>query len=239
MLQHSRLFAVGAALALALWAPTACGSTSTSLDPAAAPAKGPAGHAGHAVARTDVDGDGSRDVVTYRVVSDDRVRVGVRTGAADSTQGTAYRVLDTELWPGRGGYWHGAAPLDGEPGAELFVGTAMGAHTPLFTVLTMRSGRLTVQPNPQSGQSEWWVDAFTNGYTGWTRSTAGGEVQVAVRTIFRRGTGQVWTGAEQSFRWSDGGWARDRGSDVRIRGDRAAARIGGWHVQGLPRWPNL
>lgn len=190
------------------------------------------GAPGRTVARTDVDGDGDRDAVRYGLLPGDRVRIAVRTG--DGTP--VHRVLGTELWPGPGGAWHGAAALDGAPGAELFVGTTMGAHTPLFTVLTMRSGQLQVQPNPLGGR-EWWVDAFANGYTGWTRSARVDQVRVVARTVFRQGAGHVWTGQARHFRWDEGRWVRDGQRDLRIRGDRAAAGIGGWHVQGLPRWP--
>ena len=230
MSRHGRLGAATAAAALVLVAPTACAS-SPSPDRMATDNTD---SRSRTVARADVDGDGSRDVVTYRVVRGDRVRIGVQTANAASD----HRVLDTGLWPGRGGAWHGAAGLDGTRGVELVVGTTMGAHTPLFTVLTMRSGRLRVQHNPLSGEREWWVDAFLNGYSGWTRTTGGDEVRVVARTVLREGAGRVWTGEAHRFRWGNHRWLPDGQRGLRIRRDRTAARLGGWHVPGLARWPS-
>ena len=232
MRQHATMVSLATALGVALLVPTACGSGTT--DPVTTAAEEPRPRV---VARTDVTGDGSRDRVTYRVLPGDRVRIGVRSGATTATR----RVLDTELWPGRGGYWHGAARLDGRPGTELFIGTTMGAHTPLFTVLTMRAGRLRVQASPLPGGPEWWVDAFVNGYSGWTRTNRDGRVRVVSRTVYRDGGGSrahLWTGQARAFVWSNDRWVSDGGRDLAVRGDRKAARVGGFHVPGLPRWPS-
>jgi len=229
MRRHTRLLG-SAAAALALVTPTGCASDASNPD-GMSPVDDPPGRT---VARVDVDGDGGRDLVGYRVLHGDRVRISVRTGSS----GTDRRLLDTGLWPGRGGDWHGVAPLDGQPGAELVVGTTMGAHTPLFTVLTMRDGRLWVQPSPVSGAREWYVDAFAGGYAGWTRTSTDNEVWAVSRTVFRAGSGRLWEGEQRRFRWGSDGWVGDGRRALRVRGQRAASRIGGWHVPGLPRWPS-
>ncbi len=204
-----------------------------SADRAGAPAAGPDedSTAGRVVARVDVTGDGSADRVTYRVLAGDRVRIGVR--AADGR--TARHVVDTALWPGDGGAWHGAAPVDGVPGAELVIGTSMGAHTPLFTMLSWRGADLVVQPDPLSSRWEWWVDAFAGGYVGWRRVVRDGEVEM-VSTMLFRDRQDGWSGERRRFGW-DHGWVPAGRRDLTVRSDRAAARVGGWHVSGLPRWP--
>src|SRR3990170_4348794 len=75
------------------------------------------------VAETDVDGDGVRDQVGFVAESERRVVVHVKT----ATGQRLHRGLAV-LWFPRGDFY-GAAPIDGRPGAELVVGTTMGAHT--------------------------------------------------------------------------------------------------------------
>lgn len=186
------------------------------------------------VSHKDVDGDGDRDVVRYRGLDGDRVRISVRTGDGCP----ARTVLDTAYWPGPGGEWLGAAPLDGNRGAELVVGTATGAHAMLWTVLTMRGDTLRVQRNPAAPRAVTWLtDAAANFFEGWTRTTHHGEIFVVHRAVQRQGTSNRWRGEWRRFRW-DQGWDRAGQHDIRIRGDRKAARIGGWHVPGLPVWPS-
>ncbi len=184
---------------------------------------------GPVVSRQDVDGDGRRDTTTYTVLAGDRVRITVRTGDGSP----ARRVLDTGLWPGRGGEWLGAAPIDGAPGAELVVGTTMGAHAPLYTVLTMADDELRVQANPAAPTPEWWTDAFANGFAGWTRTVRDGVVRMTFTMVFRDGDSRRFEGTRDTFRW-DRGWQREGRTEVSVRGDRAAARLSGWHVPGLP-----
>lgn len=227
MRRHTRLAATGGALTLVLVATTACASDAHDPDPTTTVRDD---EPGRTVARVDVDGDGRLDAVGYRLLNGDRVRLSVRTGDG----GPARKVVDTELWPGPGGQWHGAAPLDGNRGAELVVGTTMGAHTPFYTVLSMRGEHLVVQPDPTSGEREWWTDAFYNGFVGWTRVVRDGEVGVVHRAVFREGDGHVWRGEAQRFRWVGGDWVRDGRHAMHIRGDDDASRIAGWHVPGLP-----
>lgn len=186
------------------------------------------------VARIDVDGDRKADTVYYRARSDDVGRVVVQTNAGDRLT----RQLSTELWPR--GEWHGAAPLDGNPGAELFIGTQRGAHTSMLTVLTYRVGGLQVMDNPAGIYGEEWpVDSFFNGYLGWTRTVVGGEVRLQLQSVLRRGASKVFTGEEQRFRWSPNGWVQTGTAPLSITGAKSAGRVGGWHVDGLARWPDM
>jgi len=122
--------------------------------------------AGRIVARVAVDArDHRRDVVRYQVVRDELVRVTVRTAAGQVDS----KLLNTAYWPR--GHWQGAARMDGQRGAELVVGTSVGAHTLWFTVLTWRGGNLVVERNPSSGR-EWAIDAAYNVYYGWLRRSS-------------------------------------------------------------------
>lgn len=215
----------------------ACGADPPAVDSTSAGAGSGGAQAAPAgpdrtVARTDVDGDGRADAVYYRVRDAESARVVVRTGDGDRLT----HRLSTELWPPRG-QWHGAAALDGAPGAELVVGTVMGAHTPMFTVLTYRSGGLTVMDNPAGVYGrEWPIDAFYNGYLGWTRTVRDGQVRLALRSLIRTGSSRTFTGEKQTFRWTAMGWRQTGTSRLTVTGDESAARVGGWHVDGLPRW---
>lgn len=158
-------------LALALTGPLATAPVA-GASPVAAPAARVAvdDRPGHTVSTRDVDGDGERDVVRYVVLDGDRVRISARAG----TGTPARAVLDTSLWPRRGGAWRGAAPIDGNTGAELVVGTSRGASARQWTVLTMRHDDLLVQHDPlRSSASTWTTDAYLNGFTGWTREVHG------------------------------------------------------------------
>jgi hypothetical protein len=187
-------------------------------------------HLGQVVARTDVDGDGTRDRVRYRVLGPKKVHVLV----ALSTGNKIARVLHTDGWPG--GDFLGAVPLDGRAGAELVVGTILGAHTPWYAVLTLRGDRLVYEHNPAASYREWVVDAYANGYVGWTRTERNGQVHVVYRDVFRVGTSNRWSGTVRHFLWTGHGWAKAGTAKIHLTGDRRAARIGGWHVAGLPRW---
>jgi hypothetical protein len=182
------------------------------------------------VSRKDVTGDGAADVTSYRVLRGDRVRITVRTGDGSPTS----RVLDTSMWPGPGGAWLGSAPVDGEAGAELVVGTAQGAHTPLSTVLTMRAGRLRILPNPAGQTPQWWTDAFAGGFAGWTRRVRGDEVRMTFTVVLRVGDTHRWRGTRDTYVWDDG-WRSAGSRRLVIRGDQAASEVSGWRVRGLPR----
>jgi hypothetical protein len=187
-------------------------------------------HPSRVVARTDVDGDGTRDVVRYRVIGPKKVHVLV----ALSTGNKVARVLHTDGWPG--GQFLGAVPLDGRPGAELIVGTILGAHTPWYSVLTLRGDKLAFEHNPAASYREWVVDGYANGYVGWTRTERHGQVHVVYRDVFRVGTSHRWRGTVRHFLWTSHGWAKAGTAKIHITGDRRASHVGGWHVAGLPRW---
>lgn len=219
-------------LGLAL-AASACGTagterTATPAEPGVTTGAAP----DRSVARTDVDGDGAADTVYYRVRSADVARVVVRTSSGQRL----VRGLSTKFWPR--GQWYGATPLDGVPGDELVVGTWMGAHTPMFTVLTYRFGDLEVMDNPAGIYGRLWpIDAFYNGYLGWTRTVEDGEVRLTLRSVLRTGQTKEFTGEAEHFRWAGNGWVRAGVEPISVRGDKRAAQIGGWHVKGLPSWP--
>lgn len=193
------------------------------------------------VARTDVDGDGSPDQVGFvsaasspspPSVSRSTVVVRVSTAAGD-----LLRHPLKVLWFPRGEFY-GAAPLDGVGGAELVVGSTMGAHTMWFTSLTVRSGRLVVLPAPGADQ-EWMIDGAFSFSAGVVRRLEDGQAVVVLREAGRRGTRPVFAGRDRTFVWADGGWQHRSTERTRVRGDAPAARIGGWHVDGLPRFPEL
>ena len=188
-------------------------------------------HQSRVVARVDVDGDQRPDHVRYFVLSDDLVEITVET--ADGL--TRSRRLNTEWWPR--GHWHGAALLDGRPGQELVVGTSMGAHTPLFSVLTWRGDRLVKESAP-GRWGLWPVDAYYNGYFGWLRTRSSGHVHMTARSVTRDdGVGHHWSGQAITFTWRAGRWVRSATRPLSIQGDHNASRIGGWRVSGLKRWP--
>jgi hypothetical protein len=182
------------------------------------------------VARTDVDGDGVRDVVHYRAINRKLARIRVDTSGGERLR----KDLDVSGWPR--GHFLGAARLDGRRGAELFVGTLLGAHTPWYTVLTYRRGALVVEHNPGASYPEWVVDAYANGYVGWTRTVRHGHVYAVLRDVFRVSTSHRWRGKARRFQWGAHGWVKAGTRTLSITGDRRASHIGGWHVPGLPRW---
>ncbi|MGH3354372.1 MAG: hypothetical protein ACRDOJ_00655 [Nocardioidaceae bacterium] len=184
------------------------------------------------VASTDVDGDDIRDQVGFVVVSDKRVVVRVRT--ADGR--TLRRSLATVWFPK--GELFGASPIDGRPGAELVVGTTMGAHTLFFTSLTVRSGRLVRLPPPGPGR-EWMTDAAYSFHAGVTRRVEDGRVVVVLGQVGRVGLSRRFSGTDRMFVWRDGRWQHIRTQRTTYRNARAASKVGGWHVDGLPRSPDF
>ena len=184
------------------------------------------------VARRDVDGDGDRDRIFYRAITRTKVRVSVRL----SPRRVVRKTLRTHSWPR--GHFHGAARLDGRRGVELVIGTALGAHTPWFTVLTYRNGRLVKQKPPYRGlPDDWPVDAYANGYVGWFRKVRGGSVRLAYKYVTRVGATPRFTGRAIRYTWRHGRWERTGARRLSFPNARRASRIGGWHVKGLPRWP--
>jgi hypothetical protein len=184
------------------------------------------------VATTDVDGDGVRDQVGFVVDTKRHVVVHVKTALGRLMS----RGLDV-IWFPRGEFY-GAAPIDGRPGAELVVGTTMGAHTMFFTTLTARSGRL-VRLEPPGGDSEWMIDAAYSFHAGVTRRLQDGSAVVVLRDAGRDGLHPVFSGRDRTFVWRDGGWQHQSTTRRRYRGEDAVAPVGGWHVAGLHRFPEF
>lgn len=179
------------------------------------------------MARTDVDGDGRRDVVRFRVVAFDHAVVTVATGrGAALTQ----HVRTDWITP----QWHGAARMDGRRGAELVVITNAGAHTLFHTVLTARHNDLARLNAPGRGRT-WVTDgaAFVN--IGWKRYVVQERVFMAKRAVTK--DGDRWSGRSVKYRWKRGEWRRVATSTLHPRSDRVASRFGGWRVRGLQRYP--
>jgi hypothetical protein len=184
------------------------------------------------VTGADVDGDGRRDRVG--LVSESGEHVVVRVRAADGA--LLRRELDVVWFPRPEVL--GAAPIDGRAGAEVVVGTGMGAHTLFFTALTARSGRLVRLPAPGGG-TEWMIDGAYSFHAGVTRTVDGGRTVVVLREAVRDGTVARFSGHDRAYVWRGDGWRHVRTERTHYRGEHRVARIGGWHVPGLPRMPDF
>jgi hypothetical protein len=149
---------------------------------------------------------------------------------------TVGRELET-MWFPRGEFF-GATPIDGRPGAELVVGTTMGAHTLWFTSLAMDSGRLEVLPAP-GAEDEWMIDGAYSFHAGVSRRVADGRALVVLRDAARDGQAPRFSGRDRTYVWTDSGWRLESSERTRYRGERAVARIGGWHVAGLRTFPRF
>lgn len=229
---RARLLVAGACALVALPLSACASQTTTSVrdEPARGVCDGVAQC--RVVADEDVDGDGRGDQVGFVVESKKRVVVRVTTAAGR----TLSRGLDTVWFPK--GEFYGAAPVDGRPGAELVVGTNMGAHTLWFTTLTIRSGNL-VRLAPPGGEDEWMVDGAYSFHAGVSRRTENGRAVVVLRDAARDGAAPRFSGRDRTYVWRDGGWQHESTVRTRYRSERAVSRIGGWHVEGLPRLPSL
>lgn len=184
------------------------------------------------VAAPDVDGDDVRDQVGLVTKGKKRVVVHVRTAGGQ----TMRRSLET-LWFPRGEFY-GAAPIDGRPGAELVVGTTMGAHTMWFTTLTVRSGRL-VRLDAPGAEDEWMIDGAFSFHAGVTRRVDDGRAVVVLHEAGRDGDRPTFTGRDRTYLWRDGEWRLRSTERTHYRSERAAARVGGWHAPDLPRFPDF
>ena len=187
----------------------------------------------HVVANADVDGDGQADAIGFQRLQGHKTAVvRVLTASGDRLA----RRVDVREWFG-GGRWGGAAHIDGQPGVELLVGSALGAHTPFYTMLTYRDGRLVVERSPR-GDRTWFVDAAATVYFGWWRQASGGEVTITSRSALRHVHGS-WSGSDIRYRWNGDDWQKVSRDKVHYAGPRAASKIWGWHADGLDREPGL
>lgn len=191
----------------------------------------------HRVAVIDVDGDHRADRVGWRQLSKRFAQIRVYT--ADGERRT-HRV-DVRYWPG-GGTWGDAAWIDGRPGAELLVGSVMGAHTPQYTMLTYRKHRLVVERSPGGGATggRWYVDSALMDYAGWHRHVGPrGRITMTGKDAWRNDDGTSFEGHDIRYAWHRGHWNRLGRTARAYRNDRQARKIGGWHVGHLQRWPGL
>jgi hypothetical protein len=184
------------------------------------------------VANADVDGDGVRDQVGFVAESNRHLVLHVKTATGQQVS----RGLDV-LWFPRGEFY-GAAPVDGRAGSELVVGSTMGAHTLWFTTLTMRAGRL-VRLEPPGREDEWMIDGAFSFFAGVERRVEHGTVLVTLRQAGRDGLRQTFTGRDRTYAWASGGWQHRSTTRTHYPDDKAADVVGGWHVPGLPRYPEF
>lgn len=225
---------------------TACAPHISSVDtpvqaaPSATVCTGSAGCS--RIADVDVDGDGRADQVG--IASRNRqdggtITVRVRTANGLNIQTTGRHVR----WFGQP--YFGSAQLDGEQGAEIFVGDTMGAHYEQFRVVTFRNGRLvTLQAPPmvwtkqgmRAATSRWGVDGSWAFNTGIARRVSDHHVvTVTMTSLERNESGRGHTGHVTTYRWHAGHWVHVSSRPLQTSTKMAYAS-GGWHVQGLRRF---
>jgi hypothetical protein len=188
----------------------------------------------HRVATADVDGDGRPDRIAWRQLSDDAVQIRVSTAAGALL---THRV-GVHFWWG-GGAWGGAAYVDDRPGVELLIGSMQGAHTPMYTMLTYRTGALVVEQSPSSLSRLWQVDAAYGDYLGWWRHRVDGRIAMTQHIAYRDAGGTSFSGRDVTYVRTAHGWARATTKHTRYPTERAASAIGGFRVTGLAAFPGL
>lgn len=189
----------------------------------------------HLVAIVDVDGDGRSDKVGWRQLSDRTVQIRVRPAGGRLVTAT----VDVRLWWG-GGAWGGAAHVDGKPGVELLVGSEQGAHTPMYTMLTYRSGGLRVEACPSPLSRLWLVDAAYGDYVGWQRHRmSDGRVAITQRVAYRTEGTDRFTGRDITYVWTADHWVQTTTTPTSFSTVRSASGVGGFHVAGLEAFPGL
>jgi hypothetical protein len=243
---------VAALVAPALVSATGCTSTadtatSTGDTPAAGAVNATAGTSSSArakpvcggiakcrvVARADVDGDRRADRIGW-AAHEARGEVVIRVATADGE--LLSKRLDVSLWFDVGA-WGGARRIDGRRGAEMLVGTQMGAHTPLYTMLTYRGNRLVVEKAPTAGD-QWWIDAAYSVFAGWNRDVRDGKVLMRF-TLAMRSRDDSFDGYTTTYVWRQAGWHRLHKTSRHWASARRAEPVAGWHVRGLERFPGL
>jgi len=193
------------------------------------------------VASGDIDGDGRADqvgIVAKNITSsaDGTITVRVRTASNKVLQTTGSDVS----WPV--GPFHGLAAIDGVPGKEIIVGDFTGAHALQWRVVTYRKGRLvTLPPPPHSSltrSSRWATDGSYSVQLGWSRHVSKtGVVYLKKKEALRKESGHGHVGKTTVYRWKSGKWVKTSTRKVRYKTDKAAFKIGGWHLRGLAVWP--
>ena len=191
----------------------------------------------HVVARVDVDGNGTRDVVGLGRTGKDGASSGTATVRVQLGSRIVSATKPTEYWYGP--LWQGAANVDGRPGKELFVGRTQGAHAQLYQSLTFRGGRLVTLRAPGRGyQGLWIVDSSVMYETGWLRRASDPAGVVRFRHAERNDppNDRDFTGVVKTFRWTTDGWQRTAIRRDPHLSEDAAQSWGGFHVAGLDRF---
>lgn len=192
----------------------------------------------HRVVTIDVDGDRKADRVGWHQLSKRRVQIRVRMATGKLLE----RKVSVRHWPGKGA-WGGAARVDGRRGAELLIGSAMGAHTPQYTMLTYRKGRLTVEKSPRRSDGaggRWAVDSALMVNLGWHRHVGrSGRIAMTYKEAWRNGKSNSFKGRNIQYTWTNGHWKRTNTFRRWYKTERAARKIGGWHVGRLKRFPGI
>lgn len=189
----------------------------------------------HVVATIDVDGDGRADQVAWHQQSAQAVQIRVRVAPGKIV--TA--AVDVRLWWG-GGAWGGASRVDGRAGAELLVGSAQGAHTPMYTMLTYRADKLVVEKSPSTLSTLWLVDAAYGDYIGWRRHTlAYGALAMTEKIAVRTDGTTRFTGHNETYAWTVNHWAHRATTPTAYPTISSASAIGGFQVAGLKAFPGL
>lgn len=188
------------------------------------------------MAKADVDGDGSADVIGMarrggNGAPNGLVIVRVKTGPGTIVS----KVSGTEYWYGP--LWQGVAFLDGQKGKEIVVGFTMGAHYQSYRALTWRQGRLVTLSAP--GRDTYWgIDGAVWISMGWQRLATDPMGKIRERVAMRTGdaTSSPFRGKITTYKWRPGGWDIVGSKTIYPLRDRTAYSWGGFHVPGLPRW---
>lgn len=188
------------------------------------------------MARADVNGDGSGDVIGMARrgadgAADGAVIVRVKTGPGRIASVRA-RI---EYW--YGSLWQGVAHLDGRKGKEIVVGQSAGAHAQFYRALTWRQGDLVTLDAPGKGKY-WYVDGAVWISAGWQRRVGDPVGTIRRRVAIRTGdaTQSPFKGTVTTFRWAAGGWNKIASRTVYPLADDRAYGWGGFRVSGLRRW---
>lgn len=187
-------------------------------------------------ARTDVNGDGSPDVIGIarrgkNGASEGTVIVRVKTGPRTIVSTNAR----TEYWYGPP--WQGTAGLDGRRGKEIVVGFSVGAHGQSYRALTWRRGELATLDAPGRGKY-WYIDSAMWISAGWQQRSGDPAGTIRRRVAMRTGDSaeSPFEGKVTTFKWAPDGWQRLGTRTVYPLSDKRAFRWGGFHVPGLLRW---
>lgn len=187
------------------------------------------------VARADINGDGTRDVVGLARRgggTGSRGALIVRVQTAPQHVTSVRRPLET--WAGSA--WLDVAALDGRRGKEIVIGRLMGASAAFYQSLTWRHGTLVLLDAP--GPDRWWgVGRSATVIGGWLKRAQDprGTIHHRVATAGSTPT-SPYRGRITTYRWTPGGWTRVHVRTVRPLSPDRARTWGGFHVPGLARW---